>query len=234
MSRERGVHRRAYVDHAAIAANAAATGASLADSIADVRADAFGHGLSAVARTLAELGVRRFVVSRPADAEVLRSAGLVPLLGAGDGEHPLLGPELYGLAPTRPTRAVLRLEGEIIAVKRVPADRGVSYGYTYRTPAPTTLVLIALGYADGILRAASNAAPVRVGTRTAPITGRIAMDQFMVAVGDDAPRLGDAATLFGDSGAGDPTVVEWADILAVPAPVITSRLGRRIERIHLT
>jgi alanine racemase len=126
----------------------------------------------------------------------------------------------------------MRLEGEVVAVKRVPADRGVSYGYTYRTSRPTTLVLVGLGYADGILRVASNKAPVQVGATRGRVTGRIAMDQFVVDIGDGDASPGDAVVLFGDAERGEPTVLDWADALGVAAPVITSRLGRRIERVH--
>jgi alanine racemase len=126
----------------------------------------------------------------------------------------------------------MRLEAEVIAVKRVPAHRGVSYGYTYRTARPSTLALVALGYADGILRVASNKAPVKVCETTGRITGRIAMDQFVVDLGDDSAAPGDPVILFGDATLGEPTVLDWAGALGVAASVITSRLGRRIERTY--
>ena len=65
-----------------------------------------------------------------------------------------------------PARPVLTLVGEVVAVKHVGADAGVSYGYSYRTSAPTTLALVALGYADGVPRLASNRATVHVGSAT--------------------------------------------------------------------
>jgi alanine racemase len=58
------------------------------------------------------------------------------------------------------------------------------------------------------------------------------MDQFVVDIGDDSARPGDPVVLFGDPGRGEPSVLDWADALRIAAPVITSRLGRRIERIH--
>ena len=93
-------------------------------------------------------------------------------------------------------------------------------------------MLVALGYADGILRGASNKAPVKVGETTGRITGRIAMALCVVALGDDSAEPGDAVILFGDAAHGEPTVLDWADTLGVAAPVITSRLGRRIERTY--
>lgn len=235
-----GVRRRARVDLDAIRSNAATTAsASLTDCTADLRADAYGHGLVPVARALTDAGVGGFLVSRIEDAAALADAGIPEpvTVGVPSGRHArgpenLLGPELFGLDASLPIGAALRLTGEIVAVKRVGADRGVSYGYTYRTHRPSTLVLVALGYADGILRVASNKAPVLVGSTTGRITGRIAMDQFVVDIGDATAEPGDTVVLFGDPDRGEPRVTDWADSLGVAAPVITSRLGRRIERVY--
>ena len=230
------VRRHAHIDLSAIRSTASALASSLPDSTADLRADAYGHGLIPVAGALTDAGVGGFLVSRVEDAAAIADTGLVARVTVGrDGAAAgasILGPALFGLDPARPSSPAMRLEGEIIAVKRVPADRGVSYGYTYRTARPTTLVLVALGYADGILRVASNKAPVKVGDTIGRITGRIAMDQFVVDIGDDSARPGDPVVLFGDPGRGEPSVLDWADALRIAAPVITSRLGRRIERIH--
>ena len=233
-----GVRRRAHIDLDAIRSTAASAASPLPDCTADLRADAYGHGLSPVARALTDAGVGGFLVSRVEDAAAIADEGLPVAVAvaarpdAAPARGRLLGVELFGLDPAQPTRPALRLEAEVIAVKRVPADRGVSYGYTYRTSRPSTLVLVALGYADGILRVASNKAPVKVGGTIGRITGRIAMDQFVVDIGDDDARPGDPVVLFGDTALGEPGVLDWADALGVAAPVITSRLGRRIERIH--
>ena len=232
MTSRTGVRRRAHIDLDVIRSNASSTASPLPDYTADLRADAYGHGLIPVARTLMDAGVGGFLVSRVEDAAAIADEGLFAPVAVGSaGDQPLLGPELFGLDPAHPTAAAMRLEGEVIAVKRVPADRGVSYGYTYRTARPSTLVLVALGYADGILRVASNKAPVKVGTTTGRITGRIAMDQFVVDIHDDTAEPGDEVVLFGDPARGEPSVLDWADALGVAAPVITSRLGRRIERM---
>ncbi|MGO4534159.1 alanine racemase [Leifsonia sp. 2MCAF36] len=237
MANRTSVRRRAHIDLDAIRSTAASAGSPLPDCTADLRADAYGHGLIPVARALTDAGVGGFVVSRVEDAASIADEGFPVRVSVGaprssasrDGR--LLGPELFGLDPVQASAPAMRLEGEVIAVKRVPADRGVSYGYTYRTARASTLVLVALGYADGILRVASNRAPVKVGDTVGRITGRIAMDQFVVDIGDDSASPGDPVILFGDPARGEPTVLDWARVLGIAAPVITSRLGRRIERI---
>ncbi|MEO8906868.1 MAG: alanine racemase C-terminal domain-containing protein [Microbacteriaceae bacterium] len=245
----RGVRRRATVSLQAIVANAAILASapgrdvSLSSVFADLRADACGHGLLPVADALAAAGIGGFVVSdHQARAQLAtRHSGVHVQIGATD-EHtaadpPLLGPELFGLGDQNPEsasalRAALRLTSEVLSVKRVPAGSGVSYGYTYRTPTETTLVLSGLGFADGIPRVASNRAPVLVGSVLARVTGRIAMDQFVVDVGEALPSVGDTVVLFGDGTDGEPTAADWARATGIPSDVIVTGLGTRIERVY--
>lgn len=238
-----GVHRDAHIDLGRIARNAVASAASssLTDSTADLRADAYGHGLLPVVHALKDAGVGGFLVSRYEDAAALADVGIRDVtvasattgsVSAGSTRGPLLGAELFGLDPAHPSAAALRLVGEVVAVKHVGADRGVSYGYTYRTAEPTTLALVALGFADGIPRVATNKAPVRIGDFTGRVTGRIAMDQFVVDLGGTEAAPGDPAVLFGDPDGGEPSILDWADAIGIAAPVIASRLGRRIERVY--
>ena len=83
--------------------------------------------------------------------------------------------------------------------------QGVSYGYDYRTERETTLALVPLGYADGVPRQASGAGPGRrSAARRFTVAGRIAMDQFVVDVGDHSVAVGDEVVLFGDPTLGAP------------------------------
>jgi alanine racemase len=108
-----------------------------------------------------------------------------------------IGIGLYGLpaadsvdAAALGLRPVMQLEAAVAAVRRVPAGTGVSYGFTHRTQHDTTLALVPLGYADGVPRSASNRAEVSINGRRCPVVGRIAMDQFLVDVGEGAVRVG--------------------------------------------
>ena len=79
----------------------------------------------------------------------------------------------------------------VALTKRVPAGAGVSYGHTYVTERETTLALVPVGYADGVPRAAGNrGAGAGRRARSAPIAGRVCMDQFVLDVGDDDVRAG--------------------------------------------
>jgi alanine racemase len=151
-----------------------------------------------------------------------------------------IGIGAYGLSPLEGTdseqlglRPVMELSAEIVSVKRVPAASGVSYGYTYRTPAETTLALVPLGYADGVPRSASSAAPVSINGTTYQISGRVAMDQFVVDVGDDVVKPGDRAILFGDPATGVPTADDWAVAAGTINYEIVTRIGPRVTRVFV-
>ncbi len=148
-----------------------------------------------------------------------------------------LGISIYGLSPFADKtsadlglRPAMTLRAPVAAVRRVPAGQGVSYGYLHRAERETTLALIPLGYADGVPRAASGGAAVRIGGRTFPVAGRIAMDQFVVDVGDTAVAVGDEAVLFGDPTLGDPSVEVWADAADTINYEIVTRIGPRVPR----
>ncbi|WP_394278726.1 alanine racemase [Microbacterium sp.] len=148
-----------------------------------------------------------------------------------------LGISIYGLSPFSDRssadlglRPAMTLRGAVAAVRRVPAGHGVSYGYLHRTASESTLALIALGYADGVPRAASGAGPVTIGGRQYRVAGRIAMDQFVVDVGNAPVEVGDEAVLFGDPTAGAPSATDWADAADTINYEIVTRIGQRVPR----
>ncbi|MFE5407231.1 alanine racemase [Microbacterium sp. NPDC056569] len=148
-----------------------------------------------------------------------------------------IGIGLYGLSPFDDRtsadlglRPAMTLRGTVAAVRRVPAGKGVSYGYDYRAERETTLALVPLGYADGVPRSASGAAPVVIGGRRFTVAGRIAMDQFVVDMGDEPVAVGDAAVLFGDPTLGVPSATEWADAAGTINYEIVTRVGPRVPR----
>lgn len=148
-----------------------------------------------------------------------------------------IGIGIYGLSPFDDRtsaelglRPAMTLRGAIAAVRRVPAGTGVSYGYDHRTSRDTTLVLVPLGYADGVPRQASGRLPVLIGGRRFTNVGRIAMDQFVVDVGDTAVSVGDEVVLFGDPTLGAPSASEWGDAASTIDYEIVTRIGPRVPR----
>lgn len=150
-----------------------------------------------------------------------------------------IGIGLYGLTPfgDGTTAAdlgltpIMTLRARVAAVRRVESGAGASYSHIWHAERPTTLALVPLGYADGVPRHASGTgAEVLLAGRRRPIVGRIAMDQFIVEVGDDEVEVGDEVVLFGDPDTGAPTADEWGEWTGTIGYEIVTRIGPRVPR----
>ena len=148
-----------------------------------------------------------------------------------------LGIAAYGLSPfsgdDKPAVALtpaMQLSGSVVSAKRVTAGTGVSYGHDYVVQSDTTLVLIPLGYGDGIPRHGSGTAPISINGVRYPVAGRIAMDQVIVDVGNDAVAVGDRAIFFGDPATGVPSADDWAAASGTINYEIVTRIGSRVAR----
>lgn len=144
-----------------------------------------------------------------------------------------VGIAAYGLPPVEggpQLTPAMTLTARVAAVRRIEAGTAVSYDSTWRATTSTTLALVPVGYADGVPRAASNRAEVQLNGRRRPVRGRIAMDQFVVEVGDDQVAPGDQAVLFGDRASGAPGAADWARWADTIDYEIVTRLGPRIRR----
>ncbi|TDD20397.1 alanine racemase [Nonomuraea diastatica] len=147
------------------------------------------------------------------------------------------GIAIYGLSPIPELgdfglRQAMTLVAQAGLVKRVPEGSGVSYAHLYVTDCETTLGLVPLGYADGILRHATGKAEVLAGGRRRTIAGRVCMDQFMIDMGDGVLSAGDEIVLFGPGDEGEPTAQEWADTLGTITHEIVTRIGSRVPRVY--
>jgi alanine racemase len=142
------------------------------------------------------------------------------------GVQPVVG-KSYDLTPAMTVRA------KVIMVKRVSAGTGVSYNHTHVTEKETTLVLIPLGYADGVPRRLSNRGEVFYKGERKSIVGLVATDQFVVDMGDADCRVGDEVTLFGPGHHGEPTAEEWAEWAGTDSLEILIGTGRRIARRYV-
>ncbi|HET8779498.1 MAG TPA: alanine racemase [Agromyces sp.] len=152
-----------------------------------------------------------------------------------------LGIGCYGVAPfSDGTTAAdlglhpaMTLRGRVAAVRRIEAGTGASYGHAWHAERPTTLALVPLGYADGVPRQASGRAEVWLAGARRPVVGRIAMDQFLVDVGDDPVAVGDEVVLFGDPATGAPSADDWGDAADTIGYEIVTRIGPRVPRTYL-
>ncbi len=152
------------------------------------------------------------------------------------------GVALYGVNPTpgrgNPMRPVIELQARIAQVRTVPRGETVGYDAAWTAKRATRLAVVAVGYADGYLRAASASdeapgADAIVAGKRCPLAGRVSMDLLAIDITelpDNAARRGDLATLIGDE-IGVDDVATAAGTIGYE--VLTS-LGRRYHRVYRT
>ncbi len=146
------------------------------------------------------------------------------------------GVALYGVAPTQgeanPMHPVVRLEARCVQVRRVGAGETVGYGATFTAAHPTLVATLAVGYADGFLRAGSNRGAVAKDGTVLPILGLVSMDCITVDAGppgSERLREGDLVELIGPTR----TLADVArDAGTIPYEILTA-LGRRYARRYL-
>lgn len=181
-------------------------------------------------RTAQELGLT------PADHHLAATAAT---LSDPASHHSMsrIGAGLVGIDESRSVRLrpALTLTAPLVQVRRITAGTSVGYGHSWEAPRDTRLGLLALGYADGLPRLASNRAEVMVAHRRRPVVGRISMDMTIVDLGpEDGPdeaQEGDLVTVFGPGDAGEPSAAEWADWAETLEHEIVTGLGPRLHRI---
>lgn len=149
-----------------------------------------------------------------------------------------VGIALYGLDPKPEIKAAdfglvpaMRVSSEVVSVKQVPAGHGVSYGFLHTTKTPTQLALVPFGYGEGLPRLATGKASVLLNGKRYPILARIAMDQFVLDVGQDNVSVGDEVVIFGRADRGEPTAEELAEAASTINYEIVTRIGGRAKRV---
>jgi alanine racemase len=229
---ERGPRREARISLPQLFSNIAVLGADA--FTLDLSADAFGHGAQRVAMAAAESGVTSFSVR--SDSEAAHFHDWLPtgtsLCVKSVDEQSVT--HAYGLDPARHrgTKPVMRLSARVLAVKKIGAGAGVSYGYTWRAPDDGWLALVPLGYGDGFVRAWGNQASAQWQGISCPMAGRVAMDAHSVYTGPQPAAVGDEVVYFGERSS-DVSAATFAHAVGAPVVSVTAALGSRIPRVYL-
>ncbi len=150
------------------------------------------------------------------------------------------GAALYGVNPTpgraNPMRGVVELTGRILQVRKLRQGETVGYGATWTARRSSRIAVVALGYADGLLRAAggsdrkSGGAAVIAGTRC-PFAGNISMDLTCVDITElpeGSVHRGEMATFIGEG----LSVDEIAAAAGTIGYEILTRLGPRCHLVY--
>ncbi|MBT4711228.1 MAG: alanine racemase [Alphaproteobacteria bacterium] len=184
--------------------------------------------------------LRQKAALMPASASMAASSGI--FLGPGfHFEIVRPGLALYGGNPTpnapNPMAEVVQIKGKIVQVRDVDSPQTVGYGAAFPVTKPSILATVAVGYADGILRALGDKKDGKVwgsiGGVSVPVVGRISMDLLTVDVTEvatDAAHPGAWVDLIG----GDAMSLEDAAAAAatIPYEILTS-MGARYHRQYV-
>lgn len=146
----------------------------------------------------------------------------------------------YGLYPSDEVikesiilKPAMEIKSHVSYVKEIEAGIGVSYGSTFVTTRKTKIATIPVGYGDGYPRGLSSKGRVLIHGKSAPILGRVCMDQFMVDVTEiENVNQGDAVTLVGKEGDEFISVEELANLANSFNYEFICNVGKRVPRIY--
>ncbi len=150
------------------------------------------------------------------------------------------GAALYGINPlpgrSNPMQAVVELTGRILQIRNVDRGGTVGYGAAWTAKRSSRIAVAALGYADGLLRAASSGERGRGGMaivagKPCPFVGRVSMDLVCVDITDFPEGLvhrGDQATFIG----GAISIDDIARAAGTIGYEILTRLGARCRVVY--
>lgn len=218
---------------------------------------ASADGTSKKAQSYAARQYRRFLAA----VESVRAAGINPgirhcsssaaLMDHSEWQFDMVRPGIivYGYYPDKITEKYLEAKNTPLKLKPVmalvtgvsavrPFSNGmsVSYGFTWTAQKSTSIGVLPIGYADGLLRRFASELKVSINGKNYPVRGRICMDQCMVDLGHDGKKIPrfTRAVIFGPEESG---ALQSADSLAAAVGTISyevlTSVSKRVERVYI-
>ncbi len=147
----------------------------------------------------------------------------------------------YGLDPSDevrfenlPTVPVMQIKSHVAYVKKVPEGNTVGYGAAFMAKRETLVATIPCGYGDCYPRLLTNKGRVLIKGHSAPVIGRVCMDQFMVDVTDIPDvKQGDEVTIVGVDGGETLTVEELAKTAGSFNYEYVCDITKRVPRVYV-
>ena len=147
---------------------------------------------------------------------------------------------IYGVRPVRAWTDLPALRPALtwrtVVTNVLPLSKGETVGYGRRFTAGTNtrVATIAVGYADGLHRAASNRGQAIVRGRKVPIAGTISMDQAALDVSSVRDvAVGDVVTLIGQDGQACQTADDLAEATGTISYEVLCAISGRVPRHYL-
>lgn len=127
-------------------------------------------------------------------------------------------------------RSVLSLKSRVVLIRTVAKGEGVGYDRQFVAGRDSRIAVIPIGYGDGVPRSLSGGnGRVLIRQKTAPIAGRVCMDQMMVDItGMEDVAVGDVVTLIGAQGENALSATDVAQAAGSIANELLCRMGARL------
>ena len=151
------------------------------------------------------------------------------------GDLSRLGIILYGFKPDYPNtlpdgiKPALTWKSTVAMIKTIHAGETVGYGRSFKAEKDMTVATIPTGYADGYNRMLSNKGKVLIKGKSAPIIGRVCMDQMMVDVTGIDVAFEDEVTLLGEGYNAD----DMAQDIGTIGYEVLCNITKRVDRVYL-
>src|SRR3989442_5300593 len=144
---------------------------------------------------------------------------------------------LYGVRPVPDwtdlpgVRPALRWQTIVTNILRVPAGGSVGDGRKFLAREPASVATIAVGYADGLHRRASNGGRAIVPGGAGPVGGTISLDHARLDVRTvSGVTRGDAVTLIGEEGGATLTAHDLAEASRTISYEVLCAISNRVPR----
>lgn len=147
----------------------------------------------------------------------------------------------YGLDPSDEvkfenleTTPIMQIKSHIAYIKEINEGDTVGYGAAFMAKRRSRIATIPCGYGDCYPRLLTNKGRVLINGHSAPVTGRVCMDQFMVDVTDIPDvKQGDEVTIVGVSGKERLTVEELAKTAGSFNYEYVCDITKRVPRVYI-
>ncbi len=144
------------------------------------------------------------------------------------------GCALYGINPTdgkNPMQPVVTLSAPLLQIRELEQDETIGYGATYQAKRGTRIAIVAMGYADGWLRALSNKGFAYIAGHKVPIIGRISMDMLALDM-TSVPENRLASHVRAEFINKEQTVDDVAAACGTIGYEVFTRIGERVKRVY--
>lgn len=175
------------------------------------------------------------------ELKILHAANTVAAFDLVGARHDMcrIGGGIYGFRPHPDSgksidlKPVMRVVSHVAYVRDFSAGDRPSYGRRRRLVADGRVVVVPIGYADGVPRRLFEGGAVLINGERYPFAGTITMSTVLVDVGQDEVKIGDEVVLMGEQGEREILVEQWADLLDTIVDEVVCHLGIRLPRIYI-